>query len=190
MGIFRIMVADDHEVVRKGLVSLLQAQPDWQVCGEAGDGREAVDKATQLKPDVVILDIGMPSLNGLEATRQILKAAPATRVLILSAYSDDAYVEQVIAFGAAGYLVKQSEANVLRRAIREVYKGNTFFSPAIARRLEHRSGRGKWDRVDDQDHVTRVFNPCELRARVENPCYENARRREAFCHSARTHGRE
>ena len=84
MGIFRILVADDHEVVRKGLVSLLQAQPDWQVCGEAADGREAVEKAQQLKPDVVILDIGMPSLNGLEATRQILKINPQARVLILT----------------------------------------------------------------------------------------------------------
>src|SRR6266851_8049429 len=79
MGTFRILVADDHEVVRKGLVSLLQAQPDWQVCGEAGDGREAVEKAQQLKPDVVILDIGMPSLNGLEATRQILRHNPQAR---------------------------------------------------------------------------------------------------------------
>jgi DNA-binding NarL/FixJ family response regulator len=79
MGTFRIFIADDHEVVRKGLVALLQAQPDWQVCGEAGDGREAVEKVQQIKPDVVILDIGMPSLNGLEATRQILKSNPHAR---------------------------------------------------------------------------------------------------------------
>src|SRR5437879_8892458 len=83
MATFRIFIADDHEVVRKGLMSLLQAQPDWEVCGEAADGREAVDKAQQLKPDVVILDIGMPSLNGLEATRQILKSNPQAKVLIL-----------------------------------------------------------------------------------------------------------
>src|SRR6266566_4229358 len=81
MATFRIFIADDHEVVRKGLMSLLQAQPDWEVCGEAADGREAVDKAQQLKPDVVILDIGMPSLNGLEATRQILKTNPQAMVL-------------------------------------------------------------------------------------------------------------
>ena len=135
MGIFRIMVADDHEVVRKGLVSLLQAQPDWQVCGEAGDGREAVDKATQLKPDVVILDIGMPSLNGLEATRQILKEVPSSKVLVLSSYSDDEYVHQLTEAGAAGYLLKEAVVTDLVKAIREVRKGRAFFSPAISKRL-------------------------------------------------------
>ena len=81
---FRIFIADDHEVVRKGLISLLEAQPGWEVCGEAGDGREAVEKASELKPDITILDIGMPSLNGLEATRQILKVNPDAKILVLT----------------------------------------------------------------------------------------------------------
>src|SRR5207237_2547589 len=84
MATFRIFIADDHEVVRKGLMSLLQAQPDWEVCGEAADGREAVEKAQQVKPDVVMLDIGMPSRNGLQATRPILKTTPHAKVLILT----------------------------------------------------------------------------------------------------------
>jgi DNA-binding NarL/FixJ family response regulator len=113
MGTFRILVADDHEVVRKGLVSLLQAQPEWQVIGEAGDGREAVDKALQLKPDVVILDIGMPSLNGLEATRQILKTNPHARVLILTLHDSDQVVREVLNAGARGFLLKSDAARDL-----------------------------------------------------------------------------
>ena len=101
MATFRILVADDHEVVRRGLVSLLQQQPEWQVCGEAADGREAVDKAQQLRPDVVILDIGMPSLNGLEATRQILKINPNARVLILTLHDSDQVVRDVLNAGRA-----------------------------------------------------------------------------------------
>ena len=85
----RILVADDHEVVRRGLCALLRGQPEWEVCGEAGDGREAVEKAAQLKPDIVILDVGMPNLNGLEATRQILKARPEVKVLILTLHDSD-----------------------------------------------------------------------------------------------------
>src|SRR5439155_18397406 len=110
MGMFRIFIADDHEVVRKGLAALLQAQPDWQVCGEAGDGREAVEKVLQIKPDVVILDIGMPSLNGLEATRQILKANPQARVLILTLHDSDQVVREVLNAGARGFLLKSDAA--------------------------------------------------------------------------------
>src|SRR5437667_42781 len=113
MATFRIFIADDHEVVRKGLMSLLQAQPDWEVCGEAADGREAVDKAQQLKPDVVILDIGMPSLNGLEATRQILKSNPQAKVLILTLHDSDQVVREVLNAGARGFLLK-SDAATLR----------------------------------------------------------------------------
>jgi DNA-binding NarL/FixJ family response regulator len=109
------------------------------VVGEAETGRQAVALARKLRPAVVVMDIAMPRLNGLEATRQILKAVPATRVLILSAHSDDAYVEQVIAMGAAGYLIKQTSARVLSRAIREVHAGRAYFSPAIAKRLDQRN---------------------------------------------------
>jgi DNA-binding NarL/FixJ family response regulator len=131
-----VLLAEDHLVVREGLKTLLQAETDLEVVGEAANGRQAVELVNKLHPDVVVMDIAMPLLNGLEATRQILKTAPATRVLILSAHSDDAYVEQVIALGAAGYLIKQTAAHVLPKAIREVAQGNIFFSPTISKRLE------------------------------------------------------
>ena len=131
-----VLLAEDHSIVREGLRTLLQAEADLEVVGEAASGRQAVEMVGKHRPAVVVMDIAMPLLNGLEATRQILKAAPATRILILSAHSDDAYVEQVIALGAAGYLIKQTAANVLPQAIREVQKGNRFFSPSISKRLD------------------------------------------------------
>jgi len=122
-------------IVREGLRALLEAEGDIEVVGEAETGREAVQLAKKLRPAVVLMDIAMPLLNGLEATRRILKAIPATRVLILSAHSDDEYIRQVILLGAAGYLIKQTSADLLSRAIREVENGNTFFSPSIANRV-------------------------------------------------------
>jgi DNA-binding NarL/FixJ family response regulator len=122
-------------VVRQGLRVLLQAEPDITVVGEAETGRAAVQMARKLSPDVVIMDIAMPSLNGLEATRQILKDMPSARVLALSSYSDDEYVQQFTEAGAAGYLLKQSAATDLIRAVREARKGGTFFSPSICRSL-------------------------------------------------------
>ena len=116
----------------------MEAEGDIAVVGEVETGRQAVALARKFRPAVVVMDIAMPLLNGLEATRQILKAVPAARVLILSAHSDDAYVEQVIAMGAAGYLIKQTSAQVLSRAIRAVYAGRAYFSPAIAKRLDQR----------------------------------------------------
>src|SRR5205814_3108456 len=132
MATFRILVADDHEVVRKGLISLLQAQPDWQVCGEAADGREAVDKAQQLKPDVVILDIGMPSLNGLEATRQILKINPQARVLILTLHDSDQVVREVLNAGARGFLLKSDAARDLVAAVEALRRDKTYFTSKVA----------------------------------------------------------
>jgi len=117
LAAFRIFIADDHEVVRKGLCSLLQAQPDWEVCGEAADGREAVEKAQQLKPDVVILDIGMPSLNGLEATRQILRGNPLQRVLILTVTDAEQLIEEVLKAGARGFVLKADAAKDLTMAV-------------------------------------------------------------------------
>ena len=131
-----VLLAEDHTVVREGLRTLLEAEGDIEVVGEADTGRQAVALADQLRPGVVVMDIAMPSLNGVEATRQILKAAPDTKVLILSAHSDHAYVEQVLALGAAGYLLKQTSAHVLAEAVREVGRGKTYFSPTIARRLK------------------------------------------------------
>jgi DNA-binding NarL/FixJ family response regulator len=133
-----VLLAEDHEIVREGLRTLLRAEGDIAVVAEAETGRQALALTRKFRPAVVVMDIAMPLLNGLEATRQILKAVPGTRVLILSAHSDDAYVEQVIAMGAAGYLIKQTSARVLSRAIREVHAGRPFFSPVIAKRLVHR----------------------------------------------------
>ncbi len=133
-----VLLAEDHMIVREGLRSLLEHEGDIEVVGEAQTGRQAVQLTRKLRPAVVVMDIAMPLLNGLEATRQILKAVPATKVIILSAHSDDAYVEQVIALGAAGYLIKQTSLQVLSKAIREAHKGNTFFSPSVAKRLRDR----------------------------------------------------
>lgn len=140
-----VLLAEDHMIVREGLRALLKLEDDIEVIGEAEDGRQAVELTRSLHPEVVVMDIAMPLLNGLEATRQILKAAPDTKVLILSAHSDDAYVVQVIALGAAGYLIKQTAAHVLPKAIREVKKGSTFFSPAISKRLHQRQQKYKND---------------------------------------------
>jgi len=142
-----VLLAEDHTIVREGLRTLLEAEGDIQVVGEAETGRQAVELARRLRPAVVVMDIAMPVLNGLEATRQILKFVPGARVLVLSAHGDDAYVEQVTALGAAGYLLKQTSAHILARAVREVQSGNTFFSPSIARRL-HKDYEKPSDRVE------------------------------------------
>src|SRR2546427_2328873 len=131
----RVLLADDHTVVRQGLRALLAAEGDIEIVGEAENGRQAIQLVKKLLPDVAVIDIAMPVLNGLEATRQITRSVPATKVLILSSYSDDDYVQQLTEAGAAGYLVKQTAANDLLKAIREANKGNAFFSPAIAKRL-------------------------------------------------------
>lgn len=131
----KVLLADDHTVVRQGLRALLEAEQDITIVGEAETGRQALRLALKLLPDVVVIDVAMPLLNGLEATRQIIKEIPKTRVLVLSSYSDDEYVRQVTEAGAAGYLLKQTAAQDLIRAIREAESGNAFFSPAIARRI-------------------------------------------------------
>lgn len=129
---FRILLADDHEVVRRGLCSLLKSQPDWEVIGEAGNGREAVEKALTLKPDVVILDIGMPNLNGLEATRQILKANPHIKVLILTLHDSDQVVQEVLNAGARGFLLKSDAARDLVAAVEALRRDKIYFTPKVA----------------------------------------------------------
>jgi DNA-binding NarL/FixJ family response regulator len=131
----KVLLADDHTVVRQGLRALLEAEHDITIVGEAETGRQALRLALKLLPDVVVMDVAMPELNGLEATRQIIKEIPNVRVLVLSSYSDDEYVRQVTEAGAAGYLLKQTAAEDLIRAIREARNGNAFFSPAISKRL-------------------------------------------------------
>jgi two-component system, NarL family, response regulator NreC len=133
MGRVRILLADDHTIVRQGLRKLLEERPDWEVIAEAGDGREAVRLAEQHKPDVAILDVAMPLLNGIEATRQITRRMPGTRVLVLSMHADEAYVTQILQAGATGYLLKDSADVDLLKAVGEAAQGRSFFSPAIAR---------------------------------------------------------
>ena len=134
-----VLLAEDHQIVREGFRSLLARERDIEVVGEAETGRQAVQLTRKLRPTVVVMDIAMPLLNGLEATRQIRKQFPDVKVLILSAHSDDAYVEQAALIGAAGFLLKQTSSHVLATAIREVLKGKTFYCPAIPGRVQERS---------------------------------------------------
>jgi DNA-binding NarL/FixJ family response regulator len=136
-----VLLAEDHTIVREGFRKMLESENDLQVVGEAQDGRQAVALAKKLHPAVVLMDIAMPRLNGLEAMRQVLKAVPATKVLILSAHSDDAYVKNATESGAVGFLLKQTSAHVVCEAIREVQKGKMFFCPAVARRRHQRDGK-------------------------------------------------
>ncbi len=131
----KILLADDHNVLRKGLRRILEEQSDLEVVAEASDGRQAVNLANSLKPDVVVMDIAMPLMNGLEATRQILRRHPDMNVLILSMYSDENYVVQVLQAGARGYLLKDTAEEDLINAVRTVGGGMSFFSPQIAKLL-------------------------------------------------------
>ncbi|HWN84403.1 MAG TPA: response regulator transcription factor [Vicinamibacterales bacterium] len=129
----RILLADDHTMVRQGLRKVLEERPEWQVVAEAGDGHEAVRLAELHKPNVAVLDVAMPLLNGIEATRRIAKRVPQTRILVLSMYSDEAYVTQMMKAGATGYLLKDSAGVDLLEAVQSVAQGKSYFSPAVAR---------------------------------------------------------
>ena len=127
-----ILLADDHEVVRKGLRALLEAQSGWKVIAEATDGREAVEKAQSTHPDIAIVDIGMPSLNGLEATRQIVKKAPRTRVLVLTMHDTNPLIQQVVKAGARGYVLKSDVASDLVSAVDALCRDQTFFTSKVS----------------------------------------------------------
>jgi DNA-binding NarL/FixJ family response regulator len=128
-----ILLADDHTIVREGLTKLLESDPNFKIVGEAKDGREAVKKVEKLKPDVVLMDISMPLLNGIEATRQIKKISRQTKVIILSMHSHDRYVGELLTLGASGYLVKDSTGANIMNAIEAAMKGDTYLSPSISR---------------------------------------------------------
>jgi DNA-binding NarL/FixJ family response regulator len=132
MGTLRVLVADDHEIVRKGLRSILEEQPGWEIAGEASDGREAVDKAKALKPDVSVLDVSMPGLNGLEATRQMLRNEPETKVLILTMHESDPLIREVLDAGARGYLLKSDASRDLVTAVDAIRRNKTFFTARVA----------------------------------------------------------
>jgi DNA-binding NarL/FixJ family response regulator len=128
----RVLLVDDHEVVRYGLRSLLEASEGYSVCGEAADGRAGVERASELRPDIVVMDIGMPELNGFEATRQVLEKSPQTRILILSMHQSDHLVKEVLAAGAHGYVLKSDAARHLIAALDALREGRSFFTERIA----------------------------------------------------------
>jgi DNA-binding NarL/FixJ family response regulator len=138
-----VLLAEDHMIVRQGLKNLLETEKDFEIVGEATTGRQAVEMVATLRPAVVVMDIAMPLLNGLEAARQIRLLAPDTKILILSAHSDDAYVERALELGVAGFLIKQSSVHVLKDAIRGAHKGKAFYSPEIVRHLRARDSESK-----------------------------------------------
>jgi DNA-binding NarL/FixJ family response regulator len=131
MPTLRILVADDHKVVRRGLRALLESRPGWEVCGEATTGREAVEKARELKPDLVVLDITMPELNGLEATRQILKALPRTEVLVLTIHESEQVVHEVLEAGARGYVLKSDAGRDLVAAVQALSQHKPFLTLGV-----------------------------------------------------------
>jgi DNA-binding NarL/FixJ family response regulator len=127
----RILIADDHEVVRRGLSTLLQTHEGWEICGEAKDGREAVDMAKQLKPDVVILDVGMPNLNGLAATRQLVQQNPNQKVIVLTITDSDEVIREALDAGARGFVLKSDAARDLVSAVEALQRGRMFFTPRV-----------------------------------------------------------
>jgi len=133
MALVRILLADDHTIVRHGLRRMLEERPEWQVVAEASDGRDALRLAELHKPDVAIIDVAMPLLNGIETTRQLVRRVPGLRVLVLSMHADEVYVTQILKAGATGYLLKDSADVDLFRAVAAVAQGQSFFSPAVAK---------------------------------------------------------
>jgi DNA-binding NarL/FixJ family response regulator len=132
MGSLRLLIADDHEIFRAGLRALLEAQPGWRVVAEAGDGRDAVKKAAETRPDVALLDIAMPFLNGLEAAQEIAQTCPRTKIVMLTVHDSDAMINEVLAVGARGYLFKSDAASDLVTAVNAVQGEGTFFTAKVA----------------------------------------------------------
>ena len=149
----RILLADDHTLVREGLRKILEAQPGWAVVGEAADGREAVRQALDLKPDLIVLDLAMPQLSGVDAIQQIVRRLPAARILVVSMHADEVYVTRALKAGAHGYLLKDSAGNDLLRAVTALAQHKSFFSPSVSRIMlddyvRQNAERGITDRYD------------------------------------------
>src|SRR5262249_53886049 len=153
MATIRILLADDHTLVREGLRKIIEAQPGWTVVGEAADGREAVRQTLDLKPDLIVMDLAMPQLSGVDAIQQIVRRLPATRVLVLSMHADEVYVTRALRAGAHGYLLKDSAGTDLLRAVAALIQHKSFFSPAVSRvmlddYMRQLAERGIMDRYD------------------------------------------
>lgn len=149
----RIFLADDHQLLRQGIRKILEEEPEWEVVGEASDGRDCVKQVLELLPDVAILDIGLPQLNGIEATKQITRRATGIKVLILSMHINEAYVTRALQAGAAGYMLKDSADTDLRLGVTSVAAGKSYFSPAVAKIMlddyvKHLTDKGLTDRYD------------------------------------------
>lgn len=149
MTSLRILVVDDHAVVRRGVRALLEGHPGWEVCGEAGTGREAVEKAGRLKPDIVVLDLSLPELNGLEATREILRESPRTEVLVLTMHHSEELAQQVLQAGARGYILKSDAGESLIAAVGTLVRREPFLTPRLTELVLERYVRGGGDREGD-----------------------------------------
>jgi DNA-binding NarL/FixJ family response regulator len=151
MSSLRILVVDDHAVVRRGVRALLEGHPGWEVCGEAGTGREAVEKAGRLKPDIVVLDLSLPELNGLEATRQILRESPRTEVLVLTMHHSEELAQQVLQAGARGYILKSDAGESLIAAVETLVRREPYLTPRLTELVLERYVRGPGGREGDSD---------------------------------------
>ncbi len=161
----RILIAEDHAIVREGIRMILDAEPDFHVVGEARDGREAVELAQTLAPDVVVMDISMPQMNGIEATRQLQRLCPNARVLILTMHEEESYVFQLLQKGASGYVLKRAAATDLVEAVRSASRGEAFLCPSVARsvvqdyldRIRSGEGRDRYDGLTDREREILVL---------------------------------
>lgn len=161
MNPISVLIVEDHTMVREGLRGRLDLEPDLEVVGEALDGRKAITLAMELRPDIILMDIAMPGLNGLEATRQLTKVLPSTRVIILTAHCDDAYVKGAVDSGAAGFLIKQDSLDDVCRAIREVHRGGIRYNGSIAKRFLRINPRS-CDRSRDAERKGPRLTPREM----------------------------
>ena len=162
----KIFIAEDHQTVREGIKLLVNAQSDMEVIGEAGDGETAIQEVSKLKPDIVLMDISMPTMNGLKATKRLRSMSPDVKILTLTRHTDDGYLQQLIGAGANGYVLKQSAPNELINAIRTIGEGNAYIDPSLTRKVmggyvnktESLRGDGKGELTDREAEVLRLIS--------------------------------